>query len=122
MTTVDQPQVGAAAFVAALTTAGFDVSERNEQGTLFAVFPYTIEVGSRTGETVRAGLAVPGDWPMSPPPGPHVSPRLGHPDGAVHPSPLGEDFEYWSRPASNWPDDRSVRGYLRHLRTLFAKR
>lgn len=116
MTTIEA-QVGAAGFLAALTAHGYAAAR---QGDL-AVFPYTIEVGSRAGQQVRIGLLIPADWPMTPPPGPHVSPRLGHPHGAVSGSALGDDWEYWSRPAQNWAADRSMRAYLRHLRTLFAQ-
>jgi hypothetical protein len=117
MTAVEQPLVGAAGFLAALAGSGYAVAE--QQG--FAVFSYMVDIGQRAGERIKIGLLVPGDWPLSPPPGPHVSPRLGHPGGAVHPSPLGSDWEYWSRPALNWASDRSMRAYLRHLRTLFSQ-
>ncbi len=109
--------VGAAGFLAALTAHGYTAVQSND----FAVFPYAVEVGTRAGQQVKIGLQIPGDWPLSPPPGPHVSPRLGHPHGAVNPSPLGPDWEYWSRPAHNWAADRSMRAYLRHLRTLFSQ-
>jgi hypothetical protein len=112
------PEVDAATLVAALTTSGYEVTVAQDQ---FAVFTYHIEVGSCAGQTVQIGLQIPGDWPLSPPPGPHVSPRLGHPQGAVHPSPLGPEWEYWSRPAQNWPVERTARAYLRHLRTLFSQ-
>ncbi|MEV6480619.1 hypothetical protein [Streptomyces sp. NPDC051576] len=118
--TTTLPEAGPAGMLAGLAAAGYTVHQRDQ----FAVFDYTIEVGPRAGETVRIGLAMVPDWPLSPPPGPHVSPRLGHPKGAVHPSPLereGEAWEYWSRPAVNWAADRTVRGYLRHLRTLFSQ-
>ncbi|MDX3637134.1 MULTISPECIES: hypothetical protein [Streptomyces] len=113
-------EAGPAGMLAGLAAVGYTVRQRDG----FAVFDYTIEVGPRTGETVRIGLALVQDWPLSPPPGPHVSPCFGHPHGAVHPSPLereGEGWEYWSRPAADWPADRTVRGYLRHLRTLFSQ-
>jgi hypothetical protein len=112
-----ESQVGAAGFLAALAARGYAVVRQNE----FAVFPYTVEVGSRAGQQIRVGLQIPGDWPLSPPSGPHVSPRLGHPHDAVNPSPLGLDWEYWSRPAQNWAANRSMRAYLRHLRTLFSQ-
>lgn len=117
MTAIDEAQVGAAGFLAALTAHGFTPTQQGG----FAVFSYTIEVGSRAGEQVEIGLAIPGDWPLSPPPGPHIRPRLGHPHGAVHQSDLGQDWEYWSRPAQNWAADRSMPAYLRHLRTLFSQ-
>jgi len=117
VTTVEQPQVGAAGFLAALTAHGYTVAVRDG----YAIFSYTVEVGLWAGEQVQIGLLIPGDWPLSPPPGPHVSPRLSHPGVAVHASPLGSGWEYWSRPASHWASDRSMRAYLRHLRTLFSQ-
>jgi hypothetical protein len=115
--TVVQPEVGAAGFLAALTAHGYAVTQHDD----FAIFTYTVAVGSRAGQQMRIGLQIPGDWPLSPPPGPHVSPGIGHPHGAVSGSPLGGDWEYWSRPAQNWAADRSMRAYLRHLRTLFSQ-
>ena len=115
--TAIEVQAGAAGFLAALAGRGYDPALQND----FLIFGYAIEVGSRAGQQVRIGLQIPADWPLTPPPGPHVSPRLGHPHGAVHPSPLGAGWEYWSRPAQNWAADRSVRAYLRHLRRLFAQ-
>ena len=104
----------------------------------FLVFDYEVEVGRHIGATVKLALQVPGDWPMSPPSGPFVSPRLlpisggvtgrGRPWDAVHTAdgrgledPDGV-WEYWSRPFTAWPKtDRTVGAYLRHLRTLFAE-
>jgi hypothetical protein len=115
--TTTLPEAGPAGMLAGLAAAGYTVEQQGD----FAVFDYVIEVGPRAEETVRIGLALVQDWPLSPPPGPHVRPRLGHPEGAVHNSPLGVEWEYWSRPAPNWSVDRTVRGYLRHLRTLFSQ-
>lgn len=106
-------------FLAELRAEGFDPTV--SQG--IAVFDYMVEVGTLAGSTLRLGLAVPGDFPLTPPPGPHVSPRLGHPNGAVHPSPLGADWEYWSRPHPSWAQtDRTVAAYMRHIRALFTQR
>ena len=83
---------------------------------------FQVPVGARIGEVVQLALAAPGDWPLSCPPGPHVSPRFGHPHGNVHDSPLGADWEYWSRPFPNWPaTDRSFASYMAHVRTLFSQ-
>ncbi|MGW7201194.1 hypothetical protein [Streptomyces chryseus] len=103
--------------LAGLRRAGYAV----EQVGNFAVFGYPVEVGLQAGTTVRIGLELVQDWPLSAPHGPQVSPRLGHPHGAVHNSPLGPEWEHWSRPPANWAQNRTVRGYLRHLRTLFAQ-
>jgi hypothetical protein len=111
--------LGADEFLAQLRAEGFDPTVL--QG--IAVFAYTVEVGSLAGSEIDLGLAVPGDFPLTPPPGPHVSPRLGHPSGAVHASPLGADWEYWSRPHPSWPQtSQTVAAYMRHIRTLFAQR
>lgn len=118
----DQPQWGPAALHAGLLAAGYTPQHTiARDGNQYVVFAYTIEAGPRVGTEVRIGLHATPDFPVTPPSGPQVYPQIGHPDGAVHPSPLGDDWEYWSRPAINWAADRSVRGYLRHLRTLFAQ-
>ena len=110
--------MGPEEFVRQLRDLGFEVQV--VQG--LAVFPYAVPVGSRAGEQVQLGLAIPPDFPASPPPGPHVSPRLGHPQGAVSDSLLGVDWEYWSRPFPDWPrTERSVRAYMVHVRTLFSQ-
>lgn len=86
------------------------------------VFRYQIPVGSRIGDEIQLGFAHVDDWPLSCPPGPHLSPRLGHPDGSVHTSPLGDDWEYWSRPFPGWADtDRAFRTYMGHVRALLMR-
>ena len=85
------------------------------------VFKYEVPVGGRIGESIRLAVAQVPDWPLSCPPGPHVSPRLGHPSGNVHASPLGSDWEYWSRPFPGWATSpRTFRAYMGHVRALFA--
>ncbi|MET8682223.1 hypothetical protein ABZW18_32800 [Streptomyces sp. NPDC004647] len=111
------PPLGPAGMIAGLREAGYTVEQRDG----FVVFDYTVEVGTHAGRSVRIALEQVPDWPLSAPHGPHVSPRLGHPHGAVHPSGLGDEWEHWSRPPADWASDRTVRGYLRHLRTLFAQ-
>jgi hypothetical protein len=120
-------------FMAQLRQQNFEPELRPNE---FVVFDYEVELGKHVGEIVKLGLQVPPDWPMSPPSGPFVSPRLlpisggitgrGRPWDAVHTAndrgladPDGV-WEYWSRPFTAWPKtDRSVKAYLRHLRTLF---
>jgi hypothetical protein len=90
------------------------------------VFPYEIEVGRFAETAARIGLEVPEDFPRNPPGGPHVSPRLIADKGATPggaggsaASSFGADFEYWSRPYSNWGrDGYTVKAYLAHLRRL----
>jgi len=88
----------------------------------FVEFEFQIPVGGRLGESIKIALTFVPDWPLSCPPGPHVSPRIGHPDGNVHASPLGETWEYWSRPFPEWAQsDRTFKAYMSHIRALFAR-
>jgi hypothetical protein len=115
---VTEHATGPDAFIQDLRDLGLDVAVRGG----IAVFPYTISLGSRIGEQIQLGLQIPGDWPLSPPPGPHVSPPIQHPDGQVHPSPLGDDWRYWSRPAHHWAQtNRTAEDYMAHIRALFDK-
>ncbi len=92
---------------------------RVEEGWLFFELP--IHAGKHAGESRRIAAQVPVDFPDTPPPGPHVSPATTHPAGAVHASPLGSDWVYWSRPVQAWPADRSVKAWVRHVRSVFAQ-
>jgi hypothetical protein len=103
---------------AALQAAGFEAAIIGE----FVIFPYLIPVGGHIGTTVTIGLSAP-DFPMNPPGGAHVRPRIQHPaDNAHNASPLGTDWIYWSRPYPDWPQSaRTVSDYLAHLRKLFSQ-
>ena len=88
----------------------------------FVTFPYEIQSGGRSGQAVTVGIEVPGDFPANPPPGPHVRPHLGHPDGHVNPSTLGDEWEYWSRPFPSWSlTNRTVSDDMAHVRLLFSQ-
>lgn len=89
---------------------------------------YTIEVGRLTDTAIKIGIEVPPDFDRTPPSGPHISPRIlpinatatEHPHKVVD-SPFGGDWEYWSRPYSNWgKDGRTVNAYYAFLRRLFS--
>jgi hypothetical protein len=110
--------VNAADFLAEVRALHPDAQIVNDH----VVFGYEIPVGAKCGTSVRVGLQPPADWPLSCPPGPHLSPRLGHPGGNVHASPLGADWEYWSRPFSGWADgERTARRYMSHIRALLVQ-
>ena len=121
--------MGRAEFVQGLRALGLSVDDRADD---FVTFPWQIPLGPRAGERIRLGLQVPPDVEETPPSGPHVSPHLlpltqggapTHPFGGVHTSPLGADWQYWSRPYPNPPGwastDRSARTYMRHITHLF---
>ncbi|MGD0197170.1 MAG: hypothetical protein ABSC56_04595 [Solirubrobacteraceae bacterium] len=118
---------GAEAFAEGLRSLGFTPELRNET---LVVFDYEVEVGPLTGETCTIGLQVAADWPLTPPGGPIIAPRIlpihpgqdvGHPYGGVHENPeLGVPAHYLSRPFPGWAaTDRSVCAYLGHIRHLF---
>jgi hypothetical protein len=122
-------------FVEGLKALGYD-PQVFENGRL--VFDYRPELGRFAGQVIKLGLTVGEDFPLSPPGGPRVSPRLlplhpaqdiPHPNGAVHEAPdYGPEWEYWSRPYTSWQTvDRTAAGapaavakYMRHIRNLFA--
>lgn len=100
----------------------------------FVTFDYAPELGPLAGETITLGLRPPPSFPIDPPGGLLVRPRLlpegtpssEHPYGGVHPASVGgvqdPSFQYWSRPYSGWHTSaRTVRSYLDdHVRRLFA--
>ncbi len=102
----------------AVRGAGYDATITGD----FVTFPYVIPVGARVGTTITVGLTAP-DFPINPPGGVHIRPRIQHPgDNAHHTSPLGPDWIYWSRPYPDWPQSaRDISDYLAHLRRLFAQ-
>ena len=87
---------------------------------------HDIAAGRFAGQQIRLGFEVPPEFPRTPPHGPHFSPRLlpintspsNHPD-RVHESPLGPDWEHWSRPFVNWKGAEGVAGYLAYVARLF---
>ena len=91
------------------------------------VFEYTVGAGRFKGNVLRLGFEVPPTFPLEPPPGPHVSPKILPIDTSVnaHPnkvadSPFGPEWEYWSRPRTGWKGRETVSVYLTHIDHLFA--
>lgn len=105
-----------------LRAAGYDPAPETANGVEFVTFGYRVPVGSHAGDEVQVSLQAP-DWPLNPPGGPHITPRIQHPgDNVHHASPMGPNSIYWSRPYPRWADtNRSIEDYLAHLRTLFAQ-
>jgi hypothetical protein len=96
----------------------------------FITFDYEIPIGKFYGQKVSIAFQCDNGFPMNPPAGgPHFKPLLlpksggggSHPFGAIHDSPLGPEWEYWSRPFSEWNrTDRSVKTYMAHIKNLLA--
>jgi len=113
-------------FINQLQALGFTVQE---PATDFVSFEYEIPVGRFTGQKVEMALQVNDSFPMNAPPGPHFKPHLlpvtggggTHPYGAIHNSPLGSEWQYWSRPFKERNrSKKDVKTYLAHIRNLFA--
>lgn len=118
--------MAAADLVAELRALGYEVAEVLPDKI---TFPYKVEIGARAGETITLGFVLPGDYPASPPSGPHVSPLIlplrsdgEHPYGRIHASdPFGSEFEYWSRRFPGWAQSaRNAKAYMAFIRGLFA--
>jgi hypothetical protein len=117
---------GRAEFVRQLEELGHRVTLVEPNGLKF---DYEVPLGRFSGQKVRLGFQVGDDFPLNPPSGPHVSPRIlpintaqvPHPAGGVHENIFfGPDWEYWSRPYPDWNrTDRTVRAYMAHIRRLF---
>ena len=123
--------VGVGAFIAGLKALGF--GPKQIDGNANAVYlDYVVPAGSREGMNVRIGVIVPQDFPMTPPTGPYVSPRIhpfqaggSHPTGGVHAWPqfngAGGEWQYWSRPCNDWrAGKRDVAAYMAHILKLWA--
>lgn len=110
-------------FIEQLKEAGY---QPESFGDNRVVFDYKVEVGRFKGNTVKLGFEVQ-DFPLSPPSGPHINPRILpiNPSAEKHPervaeSPFGPDWEYWSRPYHDWhKTSKTVIAYLRHIRNLW---
>ena len=86
---------------------------------ILVIEEYSIEAGPHASKKVRVGLSA-GDFPFTPPAGIHVSPKL-RPDGQnnISGSPLGQDWQYWSRRLPDWSRGRSARHIIAYINKVF---
>jgi hypothetical protein len=111
-----------------LSALGYELQEHDPEKISL---PYKIEAGEHAGKEIRIGFIINDQMPFEPPSGPHITPHLypihpqndvPHPRGAVHSSPFGEHWQYWSRPCGDWRQtDGTMRAYMKFIRGLFAK-
>jgi hypothetical protein len=113
-------------FIKQLQALNYTVSEPAPN---FLSFEYEIPCGKFYGRKVIMALEVHNTFPMNAPPGLHFKEQLlpitggggTHPYGAIHRSPLGVEWQYWSRPFKEWNKTaKTVQVYLAHVRNLFA--
>jgi hypothetical protein len=111
---------GPADFAAELNRLGHS-AVAHEDGRV--TLQYAVPLGTHRGQEVSLGFRVPADFPGTPPGGPCLAPRLGHPQGNVHAADdFGAEWEYWSRPYAEWAvGPRTAKAYMAHVRRLFAQ-
>jgi hypothetical protein len=118
-------ETGLAAFVKELRALGYEPEDRGENKVAIG---YSVPCGRFEGQQIRLGFQIPPDFSLNPPGGPHVCPRLlpinsaasTHPQRVAE-SPFGKEWEYWSRPFTDWAKtNRTVKEYLGFIRHLFV--
>ncbi len=129
----DPNATGAQAFASGLVGLGYS-PEALPGKPDHLVIGYEVESGKLAGTKVRHGFIVPGDFPLTAPSGPYVSPHIHpintggqHPTGAVHQSQaapfqdaLGGEWQYWSRPFTDWAGSKkTVAAYMSHIWRLW---
>ena len=93
-------------------------------------FNYSIKDGRFKDQAIQIGLEIPQDYPVNPPPGPHITPALIPVNGtstdnakAVTSPAFGNDWLYLSRPfrdnQAGWNrTHRDARSYLKHIKNI----
>lgn len=127
-TPVSDPQqkFGVEAFISGLTELAYEPAALDGRPDHITI-AYQVQTGRFAGTQVQLGFIVPGDFPNTPPSGPHVSPRIwpinpsapAHPERAHESESFGPDWQYWSRPVRDWARNRSVAAYMSHIWNLW---
>jgi hypothetical protein len=125
-----RPKTGVDVFVEGLNAMGY-APELLPGTTDRVYFDYVVPVGKYIGQTVKLGFIVPLDFPLGIPSGPHVSPSIhpvkpengAHPLHGIHANRFttdGTDWQYWSRPFSEWNQrKKTVEAYMGHILHLW---
>ena len=80
---------------------------------------YTIPAGRHAGKEVDVALGI--DLPATPPAGLHVRAPLGTIGvNGVNPSPLGAEWQYWSRRHGAWRTNRSEHSVIAYINRILA--
>jgi hypothetical protein len=108
-------------FTAGLEELGLQPETRDENKV---IVPYVVGEGRFAGQQIKVGFEVPADFEITPPGGLHISPRLipintspeDHSRAAE--SPFGPEWEYLSRPYTQWAFKRTVKRYIEYVAHL----
>jgi hypothetical protein len=98
-----------------LEEIGFAVDESFRQQGVMVIKDFGVFVGRHASKVIDVGISCP-DFPFSAPAGIHLKPVLA-PNGAnnIQASPLGTDWQYWSRRLPDWETDRSARHIISYI-------
>jgi hypothetical protein len=98
-----------------LTALKYEVDESLSQHGVLVVKDFGVYAGRHAGKVIDVGIPC-SDFPFSAPAGIHVRPLLV-PTGAnnVNSSPLGSEWQYWSRRLPDWSTDRSARHIISYI-------
>ena len=108
-----------------LIKLGYDVKDISDTKV---AFDYEIKDGKYKERKIKLGFEVPPDFELTPPTGPHLTPRFlpmnpaapNHPE-RVADSSFGQDWQYLSRPFPNWVStNKSVGVYMHYVDQLLA--
>ena len=81
------------------------------------IFEHTIPYGKYTGQKVEVGLPIPSDFEVTPPYGFHIKKNHGF-EGKipnVNASPLGDEWEFWSRQIQTWNATNKAQYYFDYV-------
>ncbi|MES2154422.1 MAG: E2/UBC family protein [bacterium] len=88
-------------------------------GPYVIIDDYEVPVGQHHGKKITLAIPTPGDFPITPPGGIHIIPHLIQVGTRnVHQSPMGAEWQYWSRPIVDWRHDRSTARLMSHVNRL----
>jgi hypothetical protein len=113
--------MGREKFKEGLAALGYAVEFRDQDKILFT---FVIPEGRFANQSIKVGIQVPPDFDVVPPGGIHICPRLIpiNPEAKDHTkavaSPFGDEWEYLSRPFTEWARKRTVKHYMKWVSYL----
>lgn len=98
---------------------GYSVDRAFEQLGIVVIRGFVVGAGPHAGSKVDLGISGK-DFPFTPPSGIHVRPML-RPVGQrnVSNSPLGAEWQYWSRQLPNWAAERTAKHIISYVNKVF---
>ena len=99
---------------------GYQVDHSYSKNGVVVLKAFRIAVGRHAGKTVDIGVSEQ-DFPFTPPAGIHVTPSLAaNGTNNINLSPLGGNWQYWSRRLTDWTTNRSAKHIISYINRIFA--